>query len=229
MSSNPFHRSRRCNDITRSDTPPMRADFGAGAPSSVSILPLRPPGWRLMLVVILSGLLAGCAPPRPISPTRVPTSATAEPERFDLDQRARLDLLRVALAEPLSSKLSRGLVVRLAFDEAADLDLFVTDPAQESVYFANSPTRSGGTLIEDRRCEDPSPRIEVVNYADPASGRYRVGVDFHRPCQDSALSGPEATQGLYVVRVDEGNRVFEREGMVIAGQFEVIVLEFDVE
>jgi uncharacterized protein YfaP (DUF2135 family) len=124
---------------------------------------------------------------------------------------------------------SGGLLVRLAFDEAADLDLFVTDPMQESVYFANSPTRSGGRLLADRRCQDPSPRVEMVYYDDPAPGRYRVGVDFHRRCQGTSLSSAEEKEGLYVVRVEEGARILVREGKVIPGQFEVIVIEFDLE
>ena len=148
---------------------------------------------------------------------------------FDAEQRARLDRLHAALADSPSPADATGLVVRLAFDEAADLDLFVTDPAQESVYFANSPTRSGGTLIDDRKCDNPSPRIEVVNYSDPRPGRYRVGVDFHRRCQQTGPSSEEAKQGIYVVRVNEGARVIVREGMVVPGQFEVIVLEFEVE
>ena len=181
----------------------------------------------VVFAIVLAIVSTGCAPSRPIAPVRAPTPDATIDHEFDADQRARLDRLHAALAEPRSSVISSGLVVRLAFDEAADLDLFVTDPTQESVYFANSPTRSGGTLTDDRRCNDPSPRIEVVHYANPSPGRYRVGVDFHLRCQDTALSGDEEKQGIYVVRVDEGARVLEREGKVVPGQFEVIVIEFD--
>ena len=174
-------------------------------------------------------MATSCAPPHPISPVRAPTSAAAVRSHFDPDQRARLDRLRAALAEPAPPALSRGLVVRLAFDDAADLDLFVTDPLQESVYFANSPTRSGGRLLDDRRCDDPSPRVETVHYPSPLAGLYRVGVDFHRRCRETSLSGAEEKQGLYVVRVDVGTRVLERAGMVTPGHFEVIVIEFEVE
>jgi hypothetical protein len=68
--------------------------------------------------------------------------------------------------------------VRLVFGEAADLDLYVTDPLQETVYFANSPSRSGGRLERDVRCGEPLPRIETIEFAATAPGRYRVGVDF---------------------------------------------------
>ena len=170
-----------------------------------------------------------CAPSRPIPPARPPTSDATARSVFNADQRARLDGLHAALAEPVPPALSRGLLVRLAFDDAADLDLFVTDPNQESVYFANSLARSGGRLVDDRRCDDPSPRVEAVSYPSPTPGRYRVGVDFHRRCRESSLSDEEEKQGLYVVRVDEGGRVLEREGMAIPGHFEVIAIEFEVE
>ena len=174
-------------------------------------------------------VIAGCGPSRPIPPIPAQAAAAAGSTQFDADQRARLARLRAALAEAPPPDLSHGLLVRLAFDDAADLDLFVTDPMQESVYFANSPTRSGGRLVEDRRCDDPSPRVEAVHFSEPKAGRYRVGVDFHRRCEQTSLSGKEKTEGLYVVRVDEGPRVLERVGMLTPGRFEVIVIEFDVE
>ena len=37
-----------------------------------------------------------------------------------------------------------NLRIQLAFDDAADLDLYVTDPLQETVYFANTRSRSSG-------------------------------------------------------------------------------------
>lgn len=225
MSSSPFGRSRRSEGIIGVDALPAQAGFDEVVPRGVSSrLDTLSVG---LFAIVLAVVSAGCAPSRPIAPVRAPTPDSTIDREFDADQRARLDRLRAALAESRSSSASSGLVVRLAFDEAADLDLFVTDPMQESVYFANSPTRSGGTLIDDRRCNDPSPRIEVVHYAMPTPGRYRVGVDFHRRCQDTSLSGDEEKQGLYVVRVDDGARVLEREGKVVPGQFEVIVIEFD--
>ncbi|MDP6980726.1 MAG: hypothetical protein QF570_19350 [Myxococcota bacterium] len=172
--------------------------------------------------------LIGCAASQPIAPVRAPTTDEAMDPVFDEDQRERLDRIREALTGPPSPALPGGLVVRLGFDGAADLDLFVTDPTQESVYFANTPTRSGGTLVDDRRCDDASPRVEAVHFPDPMAGRYRVGVDFHKICGESALSTDERKQGLYIVRVDTGAHVLTRTGMVTPGHFEVIVIEFEV-
>lgn len=181
------------------------------------------------VIVALVAATSACAPARSISPVGVAESNAATQPVFDEDQRARLEQLREALAEPPPASLSSGLLVRLAFDDAGDLDLFVTDPQQESVYFANSPIRSGGRLLEDRRCTDASPRVEAVHFDTPQPGRYRVGVDFHGRCRDSSLSGKAESQGLYFVRIDEGGRVLERAGMVTPGHFEVIVVEFDVD
>ena len=215
---------------------PRTADGSIRGLPSILTLRARPPRIRsrptatlALAALIAVPILAACAPSRPIAPARAPTTDTITPTEFDAGQRARLDRLTSALEKPASDDLLKGVLVRLAFDDAADLDLFVTDPAQESVYFANSPTRSGGRLLEDRRCRDISPRIERVHYADPIPGRYRVGVDFHGRCQDSKLSGDEEKQGLYVVRVDIEGRMLTREGMVTPGIFEVIVLEFDVD
>src|SRR5262245_1845234 len=55
-----------------------------------------------------------------------------------------------------------GLRVERHFGAEADLDLYVTDPLQETVYFANSPTRRGGRLEQDLRCDAATPRSEVV-------------------------------------------------------------------
>lgn len=184
---------------------------------------------RLAACALVVLVLAACGPSRPIPPVRRPTSDSVRSTDFDADQRARLARLHATLAEPVAPELSRGLLVRLAFDGAADLDLFVTDPMQESVYFGNSPTRSGGELIADRRCDDRPPRVEVVHFPEPVAGRYRVGVDFHRRCQETSPLGGAGNEGLYLVRVDEAARVLEREGMLTPGRFEVIVIEFDVE
>lgn len=184
---------------------------------------------RLATRSLLLLAIAACAPAHPVPAHREPAARTARSTDFNPEQHARLARLHAALAEPAARDRSSGLLVRLAFGDAADLDLFVTDPAQESVYFANSPTRSGGRLIDDRRCDDAAPRVEAVHFPEPLAGRYRVGVDFHRRCEEGSPSRKAGAEGLYVVRVDDGPRVLERQGMLTRGHFEVIVLEFDVE
>ena len=77
------------------------------------------------------------------------------------------------------------LRVELVFGAGADLDLYVTDPAQETVYFANTPLAgSGGRLEADLRCDAAAtPRIETVVFASAPPGRYRVGVDRAGTCE----------------------------------------------
>jgi hypothetical protein len=213
MSLSPFAVQRAHEDITRHVPPLMMPRFAKCG----------------VFALILILFATACAPSRPIRPVQPPSTTAARSTDFDAEQHSRLVRLRAALAEPMPDGLAIGLSVRVAFDDVADLDLFVTDPMQESVYFANSPTRSGGRLIEDRRCLDPAPRVETVHFPNPIRGRYRVGVDFHRRCEDTSASGAARNEGVYVVRVDEGERVLERSGMIVPGQFEVIVIEFDVD
>jgi hypothetical protein len=126
--------------------------------------PTRRSVFSLLALSILF-VATACGPSRPIAPVRAPSTTEARSGDFDAEQTARLTRLQAVLAEPAPEDFSGGLLVRLAFDDVADLDLFVTDPLQESAYFANTPTRSGGRLLDDRRCSDPSPRVEVTALA----------------------------------------------------------------
>lgn len=114
-----------------------------------------------------------------------------------------------------------ALVVRLAFGRA-DLDLYVTDPLQETVYFANTPGRSGGRLDADRACADAEPRVETVVFAVPLAGRYRIGVDHPGSC------GPDLAPAAFVVEVSHGDGTRRREGVALPRRFEPIVLEFEL-
>lgn len=112
--------------------------------------------------------------------------------------------------------------MRLAFGPEADLDLYVTDPMGEAVYFANPRAASGGRLDGDRRCGDAVPRIEEVTFPSPRPGRYRVGVDFPERCDS------RAADAAFAVSVEHGARREERPGRASLRRFEPIVLEIDV-
>ena len=116
-----------------------------------------------------------------------------------------------------------ALVVRLAFGADADLDLYVTDPLRETVYFANPRSRAGGRLDRDRTCSDAPPRIETVVFEHPPPGRYRVGVDYPRPC---AAGGPAVPFAVEATR--DGHRQ-GRESAIEPRRFVPVVLEVDVE
>jgi hypothetical protein len=122
------------------------------------------------------GLACASAPPAPEPP----------PEWNDA-LAARAAALEAALAA--APRAGAGeLVVRLAFEPLADLDLSVSDPLDETVYYGRTPVRSGGALDADRRCDGPGvARIETIRFAAPLRGPYRVGVDFQSPCDDDRI------------------------------------------
>jgi hypothetical protein len=130
----------------------------------------------------------------------------------------RLESTLSAAAAPAPGALR----VRLAFGSEADLDLYVTDPAYETVYFANTPARSGGRLERDLRCDAPQPRVETVAFEQAPAGRYRVGVDFPERCDGG--DDPVA----FVVVVESGERRELRRRTIAPGHFVPIVLELDL-
>jgi hypothetical protein len=143
------------------------------------------------IAALVAASLLGCGnePPKP-------PPLPAPPEWTEA-LRAEADALEAALAaEPPAP--AGELVVRLAFGDGADLDLYVSDPLDETVYYANTPARSGGALDADRRCEHAGRRVETVRFAAPPHGRYRAGVDFPEVC------GEGARVAAFALSVDSG-------------------------
>ena len=118
----------------------------------------------------------------------------------------------------------RGLTVTLRWSAPIDLDLYVTDPSLETVYFANPRTRSGGVLERDARCADRAPgeQAEVARWTAPPTGGYRVGVDFIETCRG------RSAEGVYRLTVDVDGQRREIEGRGRRGEREPAVLEFTV-
>jgi hypothetical protein len=115
-----------------------------------------------------------------------------------------------------------ALRVRLAFGAAADLDLYVTDALEETIYFANERAASGGRLSADARCDTPAPRVEEIVFAEPLPGRYRVGVDY---MVYRAKCGEQPPVVAYVLAIDgpQGRRV--ERGLARRGIFDARILE----
>jgi hypothetical protein len=140
----------------------------------------------------------------------------------DLSRSVEADWLEAALVDTHRPAPEDELVVRLAFGAGADLDLFVSDPQSETVYFANQEARSGGSFAEDLRCDAPSPRIETVRFERPLPGRYRIGIDYPGAC------GDDPNPAIFVVewRLDDlGDRV---RGRIQPLVFDNIALEFEL-
>lgn len=124
----------------------------------------------------------------------------------------------------LPSRPEGALEVVLELDGAADLDLHVSDPQLETVYFGNSPSSNGGVLDRDVRCEvavEDDARRETVRFEAPLRGRYRVGVDYVRACRRFRRGAH------FSVRVIAPGLELERTGEIAPGHFEHKLLEFD--
>lgn len=136
-----------------------------------------------------------------------PSCRTAGPEfdADDLGERLRYAALDSAL-ERDAAPSDDSLHIRLAFGGGADLDLYVTDTLQESIYFARRESRSGGVLLQDVRCDATPPRIEKAVYPAPAPGVYRIGVDYAGACAENA-----EPQGFVLEVVYRGRRWLRRD------------------
>jgi len=133
----------------------------------------------------------------------------------------------IQVAEALGQQLSpeddaEAVIVKLAFPKDIDLDLYVTGPLLETVYFANHRSASGGEISDDIRCDSTDDRIETVIYRKPMAGRYRVGIDFPGRCEGEP--GP----GAYSVFVQHPGGELRKSGAVELERFEVAVLEFEI-
>jgi uncharacterized protein YfaP (DUF2135 family) len=116
--------------------------------------------------------------------------------------------------------------VSLVWSAPVDLDLYVTDPSQETVYFANPRAQSGGKLGHDVACAGVSghegPWVEDVSWDRAPRGRYRVGVDFIQRCSS------DLEEASFRVVAEVSGKREEKTGTVHRERFEPVVLEFDV-
>jgi hypothetical protein len=126
--------------------------------------------------------------------------------------------------EPVSADVR----VSLLWSDGVDLDLYVTDPDRETVYFANNPSGSGGILQQDVQCGDlqqqgeaKPPLVETAYWRKARPGRYRIGVDFIDAC-GSGLDGTE-----FRIVVETGDEQVEQLAKAALERFEPVVLEFD--
>jgi hypothetical protein len=122
--------------------------------------------------------------------------------------------------DPPPSAERDGLTVTLEWDAAVDLDLYVTDPAWVTVYYA----RPDGHLAADARCVGgaTAARWERARWTRPPSGRYRVGVDFPEKCG----AAPDRVPYRILVDLDGAHR--ETTGTARLGRREPAVMELTV-
>ncbi len=175
-----------------------------------------PPGVLLLIGLPWLGLcLLGCAKAMP---------GNADPVAWNAAQRARADLFEVALDRSDEAPLAPGsLRIGLAFGGGADLDLYVTDPLHETVYFGNSPSSDGGVLARDLRCDAQVPRVETVTFPEARAGGYRVGVDYPESCS------PKGHPVAFVIRIDFGADSQVERRLIEPLRFQAIVHEFEID
>lgn len=128
---------------------------------------------------------------------------------------------------PPAEARAGGLVVTLRWAAPVDLDLYVTDPTQETVYFANRRAASGGELVEDAACPpaEASADVEVgetVRWPSPPAGRWRVGLDYIDRC------GREIAEVGWRLTVEAPGLRREATGSVRLSRFLYQALEFDL-
>jgi len=155
------------------------------------------------------------------APRRARTEPAPEPEPAALARAlaALTATLDAPDAQPGVLAPGAPVTVRLAFGAEADLDLYVTDPSLESIYFAKRESASGGHLVADRRCDSPAPRIEVAAYPAATPGGWRVGVDHPERCDGGLEAAP------FVVELAAPDGARRVEGTIGPGEFRMVVIE----
>jgi len=78
--------------------------------------------------------------------------------------------------------------VTLTWGKKVDLDLYVTDPSGETIYYAHDSSESGGKLDVDRKCSniDGGPLMENIFWPSgkAPTGAYTVKVNFFENCSN---------------------------------------------
>ena len=147
-------------------------------------------------------------------------------------------LLLLALAAPnwasAESAPAAGIVrVELRFNASVDLDLYVTDPTRETVYFANTPSKTEGRLERDARCENAKDNtgesIEVITFPHAQVGTYRIGIDYMEACTETNLENNNDNKIVaftVTTHTEAGHE--ELTGEIEPGHFLIVFREFEL-
>jgi hypothetical protein len=123
---------------------------------------------------------------------------------------------------------SGSIQITSAWNTGADIDMYVTDPAGETISYSHTQSASGGMLDQDARgnCRpnQPNNRIENVywNSPQPPSGAYRVDLHYWGECN----SGAGAT--LATLSIAVGGRIIGAYNYTIAPNQRVTVATFNI-
>jgi len=114
---------------------------------------------------------------------------------------------------PTPSMGTGELMVTLTWHSSSpiDLDLWVTDPDGEKIYYRNKASASGGKLDRDNRCDNyENGKSENIYWASsPPAGTYKIDVNWYESCD-----GADATSASYKVRVISAGNVKTYSGTI---------------
>jgi hypothetical protein len=172
--------------------------------------------------ITFDGLAAGATESRQIT-IHVPTDVSSGryfAGMFLQPQDSKNRILRVynstAAIRPVtvgSFPLNGRLEIALSWSAPADLDLHVTDPYGETVYYYHPRTVAGGVLMQDVQCGVGATGQESIQYADgtAAAGPYRVDIHYFRSC------GAGQIQWNLLITSDHGSSSYQ--GSIQPGQY----------
>ncbi len=124
---------------------------------------------------------------------------------------------------------SGNIQITLAWNTGADLDLYVTDPAGETISYSHTHSASGGTLDHDARGQcrpnDQNNHIENTYWnaqQHPPSGTYQVAVHYWGECNSNA--GPTTA----TLSISVGGRVIGAYNYTLAPSQRVTIASFNI-
>ncbi len=118
--------------------------------------------------------------------------------------------------------------ITLAWQTGADIDLYVTDPYQQTINYSSPRSNSGGHLDIDARgnCNNSRQNVENVYWdaAQPPSGIYKVEVHYWANDSCSYSAGPTPI----TLSISVGGRVIGAYNYTLNANDRVIVASFQI-
>lgn len=141
-------------------------------------------------------------------------------------------ILALSAFRPVENTPTEGdkLLVTIQWNSRVDLDLFLTGPAGETIYFGNRKARAGYMMQQESDCKTISatskPYRETALIPAARVGRYRVSVDYILSC-GSNIPDVDATVFLFndLKQVELGRATFK----VKRQELKTVAWEFGVE
>jgi uncharacterized protein YfaP (DUF2135 family) len=122
-----------------------------------------------------------------------------------------------------------NLRLELSWRAPVDLDLFVTNPSGETIYYGNKKSRNGDKLVQESNCKNlttkPVIMRETVLIPSAISGRYRVSVDFIFQCETNS---EEADAGLTLFNAQTESALAQQTITVKRQILNTVAWEFEV-